>query len=157
MRNQSLKISRRLAKLERSLGTTSQPKEMTLCQRVQLEVQQELSPDELRLYRSAEAARRERRFHSLEESDVMEKVKRLRDLAAQRYGSRYYIRLLHKQIMSQPKSKRSATERVDIAEALVWGRNNLFHVIKLREVQQASQSSSSVSLMQSGPSSGSTN
>ena len=146
------KISSRLAKLEVSLGKASHPAETSLYHRVLLEAEQQLSPDERALVKSAQAARSEGRYHSLEEDEAKKKLQRLAEGVAQRYG-RSYVGLLRDHIGRPGKSKRSARELGGIAEALVWGRNNLFHVLKLRKVQQASQSSSSVS----DPSSGSTN
>jgi hypothetical protein len=134
----------RLARLEATLGKRSQPRETSLYHRVLLEAQQELSPEELALLKSAQAAQSERRFHSLEEHDVQEKYQRFVEVVAQRYGTSDCALLYqHMESLQEslPKSERSAP--AGLVEILHWGRDNSRHLQMLRE--EASQASSSTS------------
>jgi hypothetical protein len=144
------KSTSRLAKLETALERRSPPPENSLYHRVLLEAEQELSPDELRLYKSADAACSESRFHTLEEHVALMKYWELRDVVAQRYGTRYSW-LFHDHIdalrQSRPPYKLNrAAEDVDIRKILNWGRDNDRHVRKLLRAQEELQSSTSESV-----------
>ena len=136
-------LRRRLAMLEESLGKRSQPSETSLYVQVGLEAQQQLSSEDLSLFQSAEAAREEGRFHSLEEHAVMQKFSQLRDVVARRYGYGSYGGVLRDCIASQPQSKRSAKQSQELINILHWGRDNCAHLQKLRQALQASKSNSS--------------
>ena len=86
-----------------------------------MEAEQELSPEELLLYRSAESARRERRFHSLEEHAVKKKFDEIRDMVARRHGFFNYGGVLQEYISSRPKPKPSAEEGQEIVAILNCG------------------------------------
>jgi hypothetical protein len=68
---------KRLATLEKSLSKRAQRTETPLYVQVGMEAQQELSPEDLPLFKSGETARTEGRFHSLEEHAVMKKFQEL--------------------------------------------------------------------------------
>jgi len=138
-------FERRLGRLEASLGKRSQRTETSLFHQVTMEAEQELSPEELLLYRSAESARRERRFHSLEEHAVKKKFDEIRDMVARRHGFFNYMGFLQKQISSRPRLKLSAEESQEIVDILHWGRDNGFHVRRLELAREASQANCSAS------------
>jgi hypothetical protein len=106
---------------------------------VTIEAQQELSPEELLLYKSAVSARREGRFHSLEEHAVMKKFYELLNMVARRYGSLYYGGIIHQDMRSRPRSKPSDEEWKEIVAALNWGRLNCAHLQTLKLAREASQ------------------
>jgi len=141
-------IDRRLAKLEQILDKRTQCAEPALYVQVDLEAQQQFPPEDLPLLQSAKAARREGRFHSLEEHAVMERFSRLRDVVGRRYGFASYGWVIRRDIdsLSRPKSKSTAKESADVLavmKILNWGRDNCSHLRKQRQAQQASHSNSS--------------
>jgi hypothetical protein len=121
---------------------------------VRVEAQQELSPEELLLYKSAESARRGGRFHSLEEHAVMKKFHDLLDIVVRRYGSLYYGGIIHRDMQSRPRSTPSEEEWKEIVAALNWGRRNCAHLGKLEKAREASQANCSASRIVLDPSSG---
>lgn len=151
MKNRYSKSTSRLAKLETALEKRSPPPENSLYHRVLLEAEQELSPDELRLFKSADAACSESRFHTLEEHVALMKYEQLREVVAQRYA-RSYFGLFHDHMdalrQSRPQSKPNrGAEDVDIRKILNWGRDNGRHVRKLLRAQEELQSSTSESVI----------
>jgi hypothetical protein len=121
------------------LAQNSKGRPTSLSEQVNLEAERELSPEELALFKSAQAARGEGRFHSLEEGAVMQKFRALQDAVSQRHGFPHYGRVLFKCMKDRPKSP--ADESVDIAGILIWGRKNARHLKQLREAQEAKSSS----------------
>jgi hypothetical protein len=90
-----------------------------------------LSPEELALLKSAQAAQREGRFHSLEENDMTKKFHALRNDVAQRHGFLNFVGTL-------PEFPPLSAE---IVETLLWARKNCAHVNRLRKAQQAKSTS----------------
>jgi hypothetical protein len=145
MSTRSKQFQRRLARVEASLGKRSQSTGTSLAHRVTIEAQQELSPEELLLYKSAVSARSEGRFHSLEEHAVMKKFDELLNIVARRYGSLYYGGILHRDNQSRPRSKPSTEDFKGIVATLNWGRLNSAHLRSLELAREASQANGSAS------------
>jgi hypothetical protein len=144
MSSRHKQFRKRLAIVEKSLSKRSQRTETPLCVQVQLEAQQELSPEDLQLLNSGNTARTEGRFHSLEEDAVRNKFQELKDVVARRYGFDSYGSLFYRYITSH---KSAGKPPKDIAEILHWGRDNCSHLNKLRAALESSKSNSSVSMM----------
>jgi hypothetical protein len=147
-------LRKRLKMVEESLGKTSQCTETPLYLQVGLEAQREISPEDLALFKSGEAARGEGRFHSLEEHAVMNRFQELRDVVARRYGFQSYGGVLRQYIESQPQTRPSAKQSEELVKILNWGRLNCAHLEKLRRALEASKSNSSVSVIALDPASG---
>jgi len=130
-------LRRRLAMVEASLGIGCKPTETPLWAQVDLEAQQNLSPEDLLLFKSGQAAREEGRFHSLEEHAVSQKFRQLQDAVAQRYGFASYGRVLADCIEKTPNRGPSAETSQEIIRILNWGRDNCAHLEKLREAREA--------------------
>src|SRR5262249_39335900 len=126
-----VRIEEVLAKSSRCTSTAPYKQATALHAQVELEAQQELSPEELPLYKSAVAAREKGRFYSLEEDAVMRKFRALRDVVARRHGFFNYGGVLHECIQSRPKAK-SAGDIPDVVAILHWGRDNCAHLKRLR-------------------------
>jgi hypothetical protein len=76
----------------------------------------------------------------------MQKFGRLQDVVARRHGLPSYGGAMGRDIDSRPTAKSSAKGSVDvlaIVRILNWGRDNCYHLKKLREAQRLSPSSSS--------------
>jgi hypothetical protein len=128
--------------VEASLGKKS-PWTETPLYRVLMATQQELSPEELLLYKSAESAQREGRFHSLEEHAVMQKFQELQLVVARRLGYPSFGAVNCEYWRSQPKP--SAEDFKKIVAALHWGRDNCAHLRRLELAREASQANCSAS------------
>jgi hypothetical protein len=146
-------LKRRLARVEELLGLRSEPTETPIWVQVDLEAEQELSPEDLLLLKSGRAARHEGRFHSLEEHAVSEKFGQLRDAVARRHGFTAHRDVLDLWVESQPKPKRmeSPKEVQEFIQGIHWGTDNWRHIRELLKAQQSSTLNSSASVIAPDP------
>ena len=134
-------LGKRLTRVEDLLAKRSRPAEIPMYHQIELEARHKLPPEELRLVMSAFTARKEGRYHTLEENAAEKRYWKLLDVVARRHGHAGFVWLLP----TKP------TER-DVA-ILSWGRRNASHLNRLSRELEGSKANASASTIAPDPAS----